>query len=234
MKPTFDTPTDDAKTKIIKAAVSMFAEHGANNVPLRELTTQAGVNIAAVNYYFGSRSALEEAVFEEVAIHVNKQRLAALKALLKAAAEANARPSLEAIIDTFTEPYLGEALSNEGALLAQLILKHRDAPTEMTKRLVHSHFDPMAKKYVSALALAIPHASQDELVWRYMFMTSTVVLTATDRSKNNRVAAISAGKLDAADTRSLRAALMRFLVGGMSASAESPAPRSKARSQPKA
>lgn len=233
MKPTFDS-SDDAKTKIIKVAVSLFAEHGANNVPLRELTMQAGVNIAAVNYYFGSRSALEEAVFEEVASRANKQRLAALKALLKAAADANTTPSLEGIIDTFTEPYLGESISNEGALLAQLILKHRDTPTEMTKRLVHAHFDPMAKKYVSALSLALPHVSQDELVWRYMFMTSTVVLTATDRSKNNRVAAISSGMLDAADTQSLRAALMRFLVGGLCAASEGPGSRAKARARQKA
>ena len=50
-----------------------------------------------------------------------------------------------------------------------------------------------------------------------MFMTSVVVLTATDRGAINRVSSISSGKLNATDTDQLKSALMRFLVGGLTA-----------------
>lgn len=206
---------EDARNRIIQTAVSLFASKGAGAVSLRELTAQAGVNVAAVNYYFRSRSGLEEAVFEDVAKRVNRQRQEALQAVLHRAEEAHAVPSLEAIIDTFIAPYLENA--NEGALLAQLILKHRVGPTTLTRRLIRTHFDPMARRYVSALALANPKIDADEFVWRYMFMTSVVVLTATDRGKTNRVSSLSAGRLDAADTQQLKEALMRFLVGGLRA-----------------
>lgn len=213
------TSTDvaDAKSRILQAAVRLFAERGIEGVSLRELTAEAEVNIAAVNYHFGSRSGLEEAVFEDVAMRVNKQRLTALKAVLKASSDAGTPPALEAIVDAFIEPYLGESAGNLGALLARLILKHRQAPTELTRRLVKDHFDPMARKFIDAMVLANPGIERSEFVWRYMFMTSAVVLTATDRKENNRVAAISSGRQNAADNHALRASLMSFLVGGLTA-----------------
>lgn len=212
----------DAKTRIVRAAIDLFSERGIEEVSLRELTAMANVNIAAVNYHFGSRSGLVEAVFEDVAEQVNRRRLEALQTILEPAAAAGAPPPLEAIIDAFIEPYLDESSSNMGALLARLILKHRQAPTEMTQRLTKVHFDPMAQQFVHALALAIADAEPDELVWRYMFMTSAVVLAVTDRRRGNRVSALSAGRLDAADARQLRAALMRFLVGGLTAPVAGP------------
>lgn len=207
----------DAKTRIIRAAVDLFSERGIEEVSLRELTAKANVNIAAVNYHFGSRSGLVEAVFEDVSEQVNRRRLKVLHAILGPAAAAGVAPSLEAIVDAFIEPYLDESSSDMGALLARLILKHRQAPTEMTRRLTRVHFDPMAEQFIGALALAIADVELDELVWRYMFMTSAVVLAVTDRRRGNRVSALSAGRLDAADARQLRAALVRFLVGGLTA-----------------
>lgn len=207
----------DAKAKILAVACRLFAQRGVGAVSLRELTAQAGVNIAAVNYHFGSRSGLEEALFEDLAIRVNRQRLSELNAVLKTAAGAGVAPRTEDILETFIAPYLSADDAGEGHLLAQLILKHRLEPSALTIRLMRTHFDPMAKKYVEAFALANPEIDAEEFVWRYMFMTSAVVLTATDRHKNNRVRTISSGRLDATDAPGLRAALLRFLIGGMTA-----------------
>lgn len=206
---------DDARSRIVEAAVALFAVKGADDVSLRELTAKAGVNGAAVNYYFGSKAGLEEAVFADVASRVNMRRIASLRNIIDAAHENHVPPSLSEIVKAFTEPYLAD--TSEGALLAQLILKHRVAPSDMTIRLVQTHFDPMAKRYVQALALANPHIDADEFVWRYMFMTSVAVLTATDRNQGNRVANISEGRLDAVDTEQLRDSMVRFLIGGLSA-----------------
>jgi AcrR family transcriptional regulator len=217
----------DPKTRILSTAVSLFAQRGVAGVSLRDLTALAGVNIAAVNYHFGSKAALEEAVFEDVAIRVNERRLVALEKVMQAAADAGELPATADVLHAFTDPYLSEEGGSEGQLLARLILKHRISPTPLTTRLMRTHFDPMAKKFVEALALANPGIDAEEFVWRYMFMTSAVVLTATDRHKNNRVRTISGGRVDAADTKELTAALARFLVGGLTA--PGPAPRRSTR-----
>ena len=54
----------DTVTKILDAAEALFAEHGFAETSLRTITARADVNLAAVNYHFGSKKALIQAVFE--------------------------------------------------------------------------------------------------------------------------------------------------------------------------
>lgn len=63
------------KERIRHTAARMFSEHGFDNVSLRDITTGAGVNIAAVNYHFGSKVGLLTDVFAEYAAPVNVSRL---------------------------------------------------------------------------------------------------------------------------------------------------------------
>lgn len=67
----------------------------------------------------------------------------------------------------------------------------------MTKRIVRKYFDPMAKQFVEAYALACPKVKKEDCFWRYAFMVSTAVLTVTDQAKDNRVSRLSAGLVDA-------------------------------------
>lgn len=216
LKQAFD-PAADTKWRVIAAATHLFATKGMENVSLRELTTAAGVNLAAVNYHFGSKDALFEAVLDDLAERVNERRLAALSRLLASAKGAGEVPSLEGILDTFMQPYLGVDKGGEGALLAQLVLKHRLSPNEMTTRIVRKHFDPLAREYISAFTLACPEVNPSEFYWRYMFMAGTVILTSTDRSNSNRISTISKGEFDASDPVALNRSLMRFLVAAIRA-----------------
>ena len=49
--------------RILDAAEQLFAERGFAETSLRLITSKAGVNLAAVNYHFGSKKALIQAVF---------------------------------------------------------------------------------------------------------------------------------------------------------------------------
>lgn len=206
---------DDARTRLLRSAVALFAERGVAQVSLRELTQRACVNVAAVNYYYGSRVALEEAVFDEVAQRLNAGRLGQLDEVLALADAAGMRPAIEDVVEAFARPYLDPDTAAEGALLAQLILQHRLAPTEMTRRVIRRHFDPMAERFIAAMQQACPLDDPQEHVWRYMFMTSTVVLIQTDRQIGNRVAHLSGGALDARDPAALKKSLLRYVVGGL-------------------
>ena len=51
------------KERILGAAEVLFAQHGFDGASLRQLTAAAKVNLAAVNYHFGSKEKLVEEVF---------------------------------------------------------------------------------------------------------------------------------------------------------------------------
>lgn len=210
------TAVEDTKQRVLRVAEALFADKGVENVSLRELTAAAGANLGAVNYHFGTKDVLVEAVFDALSARVNAERLAALDDVLATAASKKRKPAARAVLATFLRPYL-QSVNGEGALLAQLVLKHRVAPSEMTRRIIARHFDPMARRYVDAFALACPDVPPSEFYWRYMFMAGAVILTATDRNRVNRVSNISEGALDGSNPEALIDALLRFLVGGIAA-----------------
>lgn len=57
-KRTADGETADAKTRLLVVAERMFAKRGFACTSIRDLATEAGVNIAAVNYHFRSKEEL--------------------------------------------------------------------------------------------------------------------------------------------------------------------------------
>ena len=74
-------PPHETRTRILDAAEELFMQHGFEGTSMRQLTTRAGVNLAAVNYHFGSKDALIEAVFRRRLDPMNAARIAALDEL---------------------------------------------------------------------------------------------------------------------------------------------------------
>jgi len=97
-------PPHETRTRILDAAEELFMQHGFEATSMRLLTSRAGVNLAAVNYHFGSKHALIEAVFRRRLDPMNASRVAALDRLEKEAA--GRALSAEAIIRAF----VGESL----------------------------------------------------------------------------------------------------------------------------
>src|SRR4051812_18418454 len=62
------------RDKIMDAAELMFGDKGFHGASLREIMIMAGVNIAAVNYYFGSKADLLRAVIQRRANEINEER----------------------------------------------------------------------------------------------------------------------------------------------------------------
>ena len=67
----------DKKEQILEAAELLFSEHGYEGTTVRKLAMKAGINVAMVSYYFGSKEKLFEALVEYRA-GISGKKLAAL------------------------------------------------------------------------------------------------------------------------------------------------------------
>src|SRR5438552_17150621 len=94
----------DTRTRVLDVAEELFGEEGIERVSVRDITDKAKVNVAAINYHFGSKEDLIVAVFERRVIPVNDARLAALDAIEQTAGKRS--PKVEAILEAFIRPAL--------------------------------------------------------------------------------------------------------------------------------
>jgi AcrR family transcriptional regulator len=55
---------NDKQIQIIETAERLFAERGFDGTSVRDIADEAGINVAMISYYFGSKEKLMEALFE--------------------------------------------------------------------------------------------------------------------------------------------------------------------------
>lgn len=203
----------DTKDRILNAAERIFAEQGLEAVSLRAVTTEAGVNIAAVNYYFGSKAALLQAMTQRHFAPVNADQLHRLELL-----EANMQEklSVEAILRAYTTPIFAMFDAQRGREWMQAkILAFRAEPAPHINTQTESEADAeVISRYYEALRRAIPHVPSDELWWRFE-RTRNLLLA----NQSRRFIAPSESNSSESSKRDERAWLITFLVGALQADA---------------
>jgi AcrR family transcriptional regulator len=158
-----------ARERILDTAEQLFAREGVTAVTLRSIAVAAEVNVAAVNYYFGSKEKLFEEMFVRRVAPLNEARLDRLKACL---AEARGRPSLEAIVRAYVLPAIelsDASNASARAIIVQFSLGRILAMPEANKMLVR-YYDRLRAEYVAAMKLALPDLEDEEVIWRYYWM----------------------------------------------------------------
>lgn len=207
-------PLHETQTRILEAAEELFMRHGFEGTSMRLLTSQAGVNLAAVNYHFGSKDALIEAVFRRRLDAINTQRLAELDRLERDA-PGGRPPSPEAIVRAFLGPSLRMVEDQQagGRNFARLLGRAYTEPSKPIRHTIGQLYAPVMARFKAAFQRALPHVPQEELVWRmhFMFGTFAYTLAATDT-----VQLIAGCKPeDRYDARVLEDRLAAFLTVGL-------------------
>src|SRR5204862_7995971 len=175
-------PQHETRTRILDAAEELFMQHGFEGTSMRLLTSTAGVNLAAVNYHFGSKDALIEALFRRRLDPMNAARIAELERL-----ETEIKGRLlapEEIIRAFVGQSLRhmEDTKSGGRNFIRLLGRTYTEPTKPIRILIGQLYAPTMARYKAALERALPHMPGEELVWRmhFMFGTLSYTLAATD------------------------------------------------------
>jgi len=205
-------PQHETRTRILDAAEELFMQHGFEGTSMRLLTAKAGVNLAAVNYHFGSKHALIEAVFRRRLDPMNAARIAALDELEK---DGRALPP-EAIIRAFVGPSLRMIEDAKGGRnFIRLLGRTYTEPTKTVRALIGQMYGPAMERYKSALERALPQMPREELVWRLHFMFGTLAYTLAATDTVQLIAGCKPE--DRYDARLLEERLTAFLAAGLQA-----------------
>ncbi|HPF26946.1 MAG TPA: TetR family transcriptional regulator [Steroidobacteraceae bacterium] len=193
------------REKILDAAEELFAERGFFGVTMRQISLQAGVDVALPNYYFGSKQGLFDAVFLRRAEILNALRSEALDRALAHAERG--KPDLEMIIDAFLRP-IRDAQSNSDPgwrNYCRLVALVNSSP--VWARMMTSHFDGLVSKFVAALRLAVPDVEMKELYWAYHFLSGSLTLTMAD---TGRIDTLSGGLCHSQNARDAYSHMREF------------------------
>jgi len=161
--------TPDTKNRIISAAETLFSQHGFAGTSLRNVTSEAGVNLAAIHYHFGTTDALLRAVFTRRIEPVNQRRLEMLDAAEAAAGDR--APELEAVLEAFLSPIidLKRDIEGEGIVWSRFIGRIYSEPTEVVENLMREQFDEILQRFLRALGHCLPELGEAEIVERLQF-----------------------------------------------------------------
>jgi len=185
---------------------------------MRRITAEADVNLAAVNYHFGSKEALLAAVFERRLGPLNRERLEGLARLEKDGA--GRPPDLEAVIRAFVGPALRMRyrLGEAGNRFMQLVGRSHSEPDARVHALFFGMFREVIDRFLPALEHALPHLARDEIVLRFHFVVGAM---AHSLLWARRPQGIYGDRVDAVefDAEGLLEALVRFAVAGLGAPA---------------
>lgn len=201
------------RARILAAAERLFSHQGLEKATIRGIAAEAGVNIAAVNYHFGSKEALERETFRVLAERVNRDRLERLHHCLEAA---GARaPQLEELVTALVAPYLERGTSRPGLLPQLILLLSLPGASDKSKRVVATAFDEVAARFVEAFELALPELSKAELWWRYNLAIGAIVYTVGNSGAGARLARLSGGAADPTRRGELLDHLVAFVCAGL-------------------
>ena len=160
----------DTKQRILDAAEHLFARDGYHATSLRGITTTADANLAAVNYHFGSKEALLEAVIVRRLDPLNEIRNSQLEALLQKAELAGELPSCREVLRAFVEPTLRlRQQGSEAEDFIALIGRTLAEPRGIAMSIFLRHMQPLLQRIFQALALSLPALTEQDLFWRMHF-----------------------------------------------------------------
>jgi AcrR family transcriptional regulator len=159
----------DTRWRILDVAEELFGEQGLDRVSIRDITRKAKVNLAAINYHFGTKEDLIAAVFERRVVPVNEARLAALNRVEASAGKGILK--LEAILEAFIRPALQSSLkaSKGRTAFSKLFGRCLSEPSPEVEALLKAQFEPLVQRMDAALQRALPRLSRSEIYWRMKF-----------------------------------------------------------------
>ena len=206
------------KTRILAATEKLFIVHGFDATSLRAITTEAGVNLAAVNYHFGSKEELFALVLTHRLDTLNLERVRLLDAL-----EGNgfdAVNTVEQLIATMFLPALRLARDAEhgGEDFLKFLGRAYADSSPFVRDLLAERYAAQNSRFVHAFARALPELAAQDLSMRLHFMLDAISSTLASEDARKLMAGLAATSDSAVDEdAAVLGHLAPFLAGSLRA-----------------
>jgi AcrR family transcriptional regulator len=197
------------KDRILGAAEELFAQQGFAGTSLREVTSRADVNIAAVNYHFGSKDNLINEVFRRRMDVMSAQRLDALHAALEA------HPGeLEPILAAFVKPALAMSQDRHGGgAFIRVIARAYAEKNDGLRKFLSDQYGHVLREFAKAIAGCVPELGKEALYWRLDFLSGALTYAMADFGLIKRPTGVS----ESAHRSHAAEELIRFAAAGLRA-----------------
>lgn len=203
--------------RILDTAEELFAERGFAETSLRTITSCAGVNLAAVNYHFGSKKALIQAVFERYLTpfcHALEQGLDA-----RLAASDTQSLELEDVITLIVSTSLdisNDKTAKRASVFMRLLgLAYTQSQAHL-RHYIKEKYSSAFYRFFTELTSSAPQVSEVEAFWRIHFALGSAIFTM---SGIESLLAICENEFDdAMNVDDVYKYMIPFLVGGIRAS----------------
>ncbi|RCS31233.1 TetR/AcrR family transcriptional regulator [Rhodanobacter denitrificans] len=195
------------KERILGAAELLFAQRGFEGASLRQLTAAAGVNLAAVNYHFGSKDKLVEEVFRRRLDALNESRLVALAKVAGAPGT-----TLEDVLEAYIRPALELSHDNSGALFMRVLARAFAEHDDSLRQFLSTNYGHVMRQFTAEFARLLPQLSKPELYWRIDLVTGALTHAMSGFGMIQRKSDVS----EHAHREQTVQHLVRFAVAGLS------------------
>jgi len=175
--------TDSTRQRILDTAERLFADQGLHATTLRQITREADVNLAAVNYHHGSKDALILAVFQRRLDQLNSDRLARLDTALNESDP----PELERVLEAFIEPALRLSTQSEGdgGRFMRLLMRAWAENATQLHRTIARQYSHVMRTFADAVSRALG-TSPDNLRQQLDFLIGALTYTMAE-TRNDQV-----------------------------------------------
>jgi AcrR family transcriptional regulator len=204
----------DTKARILDAAEALFMEHGFEATSLRLITAAAGVNLAAVNYHFGSKEELFQSVLTRRLDPMNQARVALLD---RYESQASGPLACERILAALFIPALALARdpARGGSNFLRLLGRAYADPAPFIRQFLSQQYAPMIARFKDAFGRALPHLPRKELSWRLHFIMGALSYTLAGTDALKIIAELNPVETD--NDEILLRRLAPFLLAGLNA-----------------
>ncbi len=207
----------NTRQRILDAAEELFMQNGFEGTSMRMVTGEAKVNLAAVNYHFGSKEELMQAVLRRRLEVINRERLRLLDEAEGKAAGKPLKPSV--IIDCFFGTLLRVAADQKagGGTFLRLLGRTVTDPSHFIRTFMSTEYADVLERYKQAMFRSLPHVPKAEIVWRFHFMlgATSYAIAGTDTLRLVTDWQVEEGAI--AQDKHLLPRLMSFMLGGLRA-----------------
>jgi AcrR family transcriptional regulator len=190
--------SDQTRTAILAAAERLYADRGFGDVTLRDIVAEANVNLAAVNYHFGSKDELIAELFVTRSIQLNRERLRLLQA---AEEQGGGRASIDAVLCALVGPTLRGCLGpeNQRSTAARFMIRVSIESVPPIRRIRNREIDHL-RKFIAAMRRSLSGHSDVELYWGLHFALAMAQQTVRD---SERLTKLSEGQCDVDDVEGI-------------------------------